>query len=362
MRLFSFLIPQSAKREFVVCGMEIASNIISIKQLIPDAISVNFFTHRFHQHEYDHGPWPKWAHLIIGPWKLVYLSRCADIFIYNWEMGFAYDRAIDFAYLKRKGKKIVQIHCGEDIRSHKLMGDYYRKIGWEDHTKHRWKMKALLKDPVAYESHKKRNAEVTDKYADVVFSKEIDNMSYLKSKIHNFFYLADPLDHPFDPKKFEDLSCPRIVHAPSSPSNKGTPLVRAAIERLKSEGYPFEYKELIGMPHSEVISSMASSHIVMNQFYSFCHGTFGVEAMLSMNCMMTSADPQYTHELHEGAEEAWIITHSTKVYDELKGILDQPEKIKDTAEKGRAYALRNFTLGPVKKYFHEVLQEEGLIS
>ena len=221
-------------------------------------------------------------------------------------------------------------------------------------------MKALLKDPVAYEAHKKMNAEVTDRYADVVFSKEIDNMSYLKSKIHNFFYLADPKDHPFDPNKFDDLSIPRIVHAPSSPANKGTPLLRAAVEDLRSKGYAFDYKELIDMPHSEVIDAMASSHIVMNQFYSFCHGTFGVEAMLSMNCMLTSADPQYTHELFEGAEDAWVITHYTQVYDKLKWILDHPEHIRITAESGRNYALRNFTLGPVREYFESVLKSEKL--
>ncbi len=360
--LFSWAIPRNKKKKFVVCGMEIASNIISIKQLIPDAISVNFFSHRFHDHHYDHGPWPKWAHPIIGPWKLVKLSYLADTFIYNWEIGFAYDRAIDFWYLKRKGKQIIQIHCGEDIRSHKLMGDYYRKIGWEDHTKYRWNMKALLKDPIAYEAHKKRNAEVTDRYADVVFSKAIDNMSYLKSKINNFFYLADPKDHPYDPQKFDDLSVPRIVHAPSSPANKGTPLVRDAIEKLRSEGYTFDYQELIGMPHSEVIRSMASSHIVMNQFYSFCHGTFGVEAMLSKNCMLTSADPQYTHELFEGAEEAWVITHYYQVYEKLKWVLDHPEHIEITADNGRDYAVRNFTLKPVKGYFFGVLEQEGLIK
>lgn len=355
-----FPVREAQKRRFIVCGVEIATNIISIKKLIPEAMTVNFYSHRFHSFHYDHGPWNKMIFTLIGPWLLVYFSRLADIFIYNWETGFAYDRAVDFAFLKGKGKKIVQIHCGEDIRSHKLMGEYYRKIGWPDHTKHRWKMKALLRDPQGYEAHKKRNARTTDKYADVVFSKEIDNMSYITSRINNFFYLADPQDHPSIPGKFDDLSVPKIVHAPSSPSNKGTPLVREAIEKLRAEGYVFEYTELIGMPHSEVIRHMSESHIVMNQFYSFCHGTFGVEAMLSKNCMFTSADPRYTHELYEDAEKAWVVTHYDKVYEKVKWILDHPEKIKQFAEKGHQYALRNFTIGPVRTYFKEVLTENGL--
>jgi len=356
-----FLVPRK-KEGIVVCGMEIASNIRSMKDVLPSVKTVSFWPHRFHKYDYDHGPWPKWAHPIMGPFYLVLLSRQADIFVYNWEIGFAYDREIDFRFLKRKGKRIVQIHCGEDIRSHVKMGEYYEKIGWHDHTLYRWPIKALLEDRKAYEEGKKRNAQVSDRYADVIFSKEIDNMSYLEKKVYPFFYHLPADEYKGDRAKFKDIKTIRMVHAPSSPSNKGTPLVRAAIKKLESDGFDFEYVELVGMSHDHIKDALAKSHIVLNQFYSFCHGTFGVEAMLSYNCMLTSADPELTHELFPKAEEAWMVTHYYQIYDHLRILLEHPDSIQGYAERGLQYASLHFSSESCRHQFLDALEREGVIS
>ncbi|RRV29811.1 hypothetical protein EGJ23_02400 [Pseudomonas sp. o96-267] len=131
-----------------------------------------------------------------------------------------------------------------------------------------------------------------------------------------------------------------IVHAPSSPLIKGTPLVRAAIKKLRLEGYQFEYIELIGVPHSTVIETLKRAHIVLNEFYAFVPGVFGVEAMAANAVLLTSADKEIEPTLFEGANDAWVVTPYWMIYERLKQQLDHPEALQLQAEKGSEWVRR----------------------
>jgi len=60
----------------------------------------------------------------------------------------------------------------------------------------------------------------------------------------------------------------RVLHSPSHPEGKGTPLIRDAIATLKLRGFPIDYVEVIGRPNEEVLSEIARSDLVVDQAYS----------------------------------------------------------------------------------------------
>lgn len=129
-----------------------------------------------------------------------------------------------------------------------------------------------------------------------------------------------------------------VTHAPSSPVIKGTALVRDAVERLHSEGYAFEYVELIGMPHDAVLTQLRRSHIVANQFYAFVPSVFGIEALASRTAVLMSADASIEPDIAPGSEGAWLVTGPSDVYTNLKRLLDEPTTVLSLASKGHEWA------------------------
>ena len=63
----------------------------------------------------------------------------------------------------------------------------------------------------------KEFCKITDKYVDVVFNYETDQISYLKKKSFPFFYNFEAQKFKLDLRKFNNLKKIKIVHAPTNP-------------------------------------------------------------------------------------------------------------------------------------------------
>lgn len=59
-----------------------------------------------------------------------------------------------------------------------------------------------------------------------------------------------------------------VLHAPSRQRWKGTEEVREGIEKLKEKGESFDYIELSGVPHEEVIKAIQNADVIVDQLYS----------------------------------------------------------------------------------------------
>jgi glycosyltransferase involved in cell wall biosynthesis len=71
----------------------------------------------------------------------------------------------------------------------------------------------------------------------------------------------------------------RVVHAPSSPTSKGSELVRAAVEDVRRRGVDIELVVLSGRPNSEVLDAITESDFVVDEVYSDSPmGGFAAEA------------------------------------------------------------------------------------
>jgi hypothetical protein len=292
---------------------------------------------------------------VYGPFLLAYLACKYEVFIYFWSSGFLIDREYEFRFLKIKNKKIITIFVGSDIRSPSKLSEKLNELeydGFLDYVD-----VYISKD---YEEKKKRIAMLSDKYADLCFSCPIDQASYLASKQYFFTYAYDIKDFNRSDDKFDKNQAIKILHAPSSPFVKGTPLVRAAVKKLKLEGYSFEYKELIGVANTKVLEELSSSHIVLNQFYALAPGMFGVESLANHTAVLMSADPDIETGLPQDAKGAWMITKYWQVYDNLKFLLDNPEEIKKYADTGYDFALNHYTYEKASEYLHQVFKDNGI--
>lgn len=354
---FSLIKKYISEVKLVVGVDEIASNIFYIKNIVESSVSVCLGRNKFYNLEYDYCIKSKNKYLIkliriiYGPLLLGYLANKTEAFFYIWHTGFLLERDYEFKFLKSKNKKIICLFVGNDIRSLKLTYSAMQKKKLDCRINYH----PNLFDE-KYDYYKKMVAIGADKYADLIFNNKSDQISYLQSEQHPWIYIYDRKKFRKCESKFSDFFRIKILHAPSNPINKGTPLVRAAIKKLELQKYDFEYIELHNVSNQKVLDLLRTSHIVLNQFYSSAPGLFGVEGMANNCAVLMSADPSINEDLPVSSKDAWMITKYWQVYDNLKHLLDNPEKIQYYADRGYDFALKNYTFESAGKYVNKVLK------
>lgn len=334
-----------------VVGMaEVAGLLKSVGASLPDAVTVNLAHHPFYDHQYDiqfniGGRWRRLRHLVAGPWVLGRLASRHQTFIYIGGQGFL-ESAIDgregeLSFLRSIGRTVVCYFAGSEIRSHALLSAFGEAHGIDVITTYQSEVAPGISSD-ATERHRRALASAADRNADLIFNAPVDQMSYIERPTEPCLYFYPDELIGRHPAKWTDLSRPPlIVHAPSSPIIKGTPLVHAAVKALRADGHEFEYIELTRRPNAEVIALLERAHVVLNEFYSFVPGVFGIEAMAANAVLLTSADPAIEPTLAAGAEEAWVVTPYWRIYDRLKDVLDDRQGMQSQADRGTEWVQRN---------------------
>lgn len=360
-----FVKPQ--KNSWVVGVDEIANQINYISSKFENKITVNLNKTSFYKDvRYDYNLYalnlsPYWrvqTRRFLAPILLGYLANKVTGFIYIWNSGFLSNhdgRAYEFSFLKSKQKKIVTYFCGTDIRSHKLALEYGASSEIDVMSSYFSLLdKKFLSDE--YDKKIELTAEAADKYADHIFSCPVDQISYIKNKIHPFIYFIPEESFVKNDAKFSADKI-KIVHAASSPFIKGTPVIRAAIKKLKVMGYEFEYRELFNSSNDEVFDHLSTAQIAIGQLYSFVPGLFALEAMAYHCAVLTSATGQVEF-LPEGSDQAWMVTRYWEIFDNLKLLLDQPKKIKQQADVGYDWTYKNYRSSKSYADLKSIIQQD----
>jgi hypothetical protein len=330
--------------------VEIAGVARSIRSVLPLSEIITVSEHPFYQlskisflRSFSSKRPTKHLYLFfLGAYLLAKISSQFRGVVYVGNLGYLISRCDqrerEFAFLQRHGVKIVCVLTGSDIRSVTSMLKDANESGQENIASYL----ALVSPSLATEHHEnviQERCRVINTYADKIFTSPFDQKSFLRSD-------ADTLT-PFLPsklfcsnaQKFENLSEPIIVHAPSSPFIKGTPLVRSAVSRLRQEGFRFEYVELQNATNSEVIGHLRRAHVVLNEFYAFIPGVFGIEALANQCVLLTRASHELDPSIPGSPHEAWIPTEPYQVYDHLLWVLKHPERLEAIASAGYNWAL-----------------------
>lgn len=348
---------------WVVGVDEIAGMNRNISKAISNSYSINMSSNIYYDFEYDYslkikGKMGMIIRLLISPIILAKLINQTNGFIYLWSTRYLLSRfdqgEYEYKFLKKQGKKIVFYFVGSEIRSARVCMALARENNYECMSDYQ----NLLQPSISAHKHEeilKKRCNIAEKYGDLIITASVDQASYFKKKTYPFLYFYPNHLVSHNTFKFDNIKTIRIVHAPSSPFIKGTPLVRAAVLRLKREGHKFDYIELHGAKNTEVMYQLKYAHIVMNEFYAHVPGVFGVEAMANYCALMTSADETIEPDLPSGSNQAWLVTKSYEVYDNLKILLENPEIQKRYADAGYRWVNKYATDAVCNKKFHKKL-------
>lgn len=300
--------------------------------------------------------------------KIRFLKKLLNPFIFGRTLvlgdGFIYigsERFLDihdegkyeFQLIKKYKKKLVIIFLGTDIRSPLLSSRVAKNKNIESVSDYLYILYPNM-NTKSYEDTIKKRASVAESFCDNIFTAKVDNISYFNNPTKPFFYLLENNFLERNENKFKAAYIPTILHCPSSPTLKGTPLVRASIIRLRREGVKFVYKELIGVPNSQVHKELKHAHIVINEFYAHVPGVFGVEAMAKFCALVTSADEFIETDLPKGSNEAWMVTKSYEVYENLNNLISDRKLQHALACNGYNWVRKNATSVNVKNIFSKI--------
>jgi hypothetical protein len=333
---------------------EIAGLLSAVSAALDDAITVNLATNPLYSRRYDfefdlRGRWSLYRRirrLASGPWVLGQLAATRKTFIYLGGEGFLLSlvdgREREFAFLRARQRTVVCYFTGSDIRSYELLDEFGRRHDRDVLTTYEPLVVPAIATKTA-ERHRRNLARAADLHANVLINSAVDQMSYFQRRTERALYFYPDELVSRRPAKWRDLSRLVVLHAPTSPVIKGTQLVRAAVKALKSEGYAFDYVELSGKPHEQVLEALQDAHIVMNHFYQFIPTILGLEAMSANAVLMASADPAIETDLAPGADEAWVVTPYWRVYHNLRALLDDPASLQAQADRGTEWVAQNCT-------------------
>lgn len=318
---------------WIVGPTEIANMATTLAAALPDSYLVILDEHKFYvsraKYQGANKKHPWLVRMIAEGWTFGRLTAQTKGAVYVGPNGYLRAqsdfREYEFAFLKRRKRVVCCFFTGSDIRSVRVM---LAKEGQGSTPSIATYLPVVAPDVLldSFDSSRRQLAATADAYADVIFTARDDQEGYLQSETLPFRYFH-PSDQIFDPsEKFAQFERPIVLHAPSSPVIKGTQLVRAAVSLLKEEGLDFEYVELIGVPNEEVVGQLRRAHVVMNQFYGFMPGVFGVEAMAAGTVMLCSADEHHERDLPPGSNDAWVVTPHYRVAEELRKVLSSSKQ------------------------------------
>lgn len=350
---------------WVVGPDEFATMLVSVGAALPRSYTVCLSKHPFYTVNYDYEGATNVRigvlRMIAEGWAFGHQAARSFGFIYLGSNGFLRAqpdaRAFEYRFLKHRGKRICSMFIGSDIRAPRVMARQEAELGVPNIATYLPAMSPVFASD-QYDSFRRELANVADAYSDIIFSASKDQAGYLTGETQPFMYyypdegIAASLDKFVEPEKLI------VLHAPSSPVIKGTQLVRAAVAKLQREGFDFEYIELSGVPHEEVTAQLRRAHIVLNQFYAYVPGVFGVEAMAAATVLLQSADEAFEPDLPPGSNRAWVVTKHHEVAEKLRAVLQMsPNELRDQADAGRNWVRTHATASVSGRKLRELLGE-----
>lgn len=327
---------------------EVASMVLQVASAIPGSYTIVDHPHAYYHDDYDyvlsrsHGSLAIAKRMLWGPIIFGMTLARARGAIYVGNLGYLTadvdERAWEFEFIRKRHRHVVVIFTGNDIRSPALMSELAEQTGFDN-------IGAILARQGApfntreYERQREVRSRVADKYASVIFTARVDQLSYLTSATHAFPYLYRDDRFPDVREKFSRLERIRVVHAPSRPELKGTAVIREVVRQLQKTHPELKYVELTNVRNEEVRAELLRAHIVVNQLHAYVPGVFGIEAMAHQCVMICSADPAVETDLLE-AEKAWVVADTSNLHQQLEGLLQHPEKLLAQALLGQEWTQR----------------------
>lgn len=234
---------------------------------------------------------------------------------------------LDLFLYKFFGKKVVMEYLGSDVDL--WLG--YNGVDWRGRPLNR----------VASIRRVRRQAKLVDK--------QIACCPPLYEFVDNSIILPlalDLKDYSYTPRN-NNTGVLTIMHCPTNRKGKRSDYIEAAIEKLKAEGYRFNYKCVMNVTHAKLKEEYIESDIVIDQLNRW-YGTVAVEAMALGRPVICTVYPHYCHYDHPKFEDLPIINADIySIYKVMKDVLDGKYDLEAIGRASREYAMKTHDLKSV---------------
>ncbi|SCY57642.1 glycosyltransferase family 4 protein [Alkaliphilus peptidifermentans] len=243
-----------------------------------------------------------------------------DIFHYHYGTTM-WSQFNDLELIKKKGKKMIMHHWGNDVRFHDLarINNSYVYTG---------------DSPSNKDIHQKLS--VISKYISEAIVQDYEVLPYVSKYYKKVHVLPLAIDlrkfKPFYPEIGKKR--PLILHAPTNPDFKGTSYIETAINKLKST-HQFDYKRIEKMNHTQVVELYKEADIIVDQVCCGSHGLLSVESMALGKPVIAFIRPDLIDRFP--GDLPIVNGNPDNVEEKIKMLLDNPMCRKNLGLKGRKY-------------------------
>ncbi len=175
-----------------------------------------------------------------------------DVFIFGGEQSFLRQQR-DLPVLRLLGKRVIWIFTGSDHRPPYLSGRMIREIPDDNELASR-------------SAAVRARAQRIERHATVVAHPA--SAQYHSHPFVRFLAIGIPAWRDNLPPTADSNGWATVVHSPSDPAAKGTPLIRQIVAEVSAGQPGMRYVELTGRPNRDVLAAIASADLVIDEVYS----------------------------------------------------------------------------------------------
>jgi glycosyltransferase involved in cell wall biosynthesis len=256
-----------------------------------------------------------------------------------------FNNFLDLRLYRFFGKKTMVIFTGCDVQQPELI-KANKKIAYSScHNCPEEYMKFVQCEPLK----KIVQTRLIEKYFDVIMC-HFMNSDSLEREYHQVFV---PIDIEALSKYINTAKnlIPVILHAPSNAQYKGTSYLKSAIERLRNEGYVFEFRLVQNVPIEQLYEEIGKSDLVVDQLIQGWYGLLPMEAMAINKPVICYMREELLSKLPNDCPI--INANPETIYNVLKYCLDNKNYLQEKSKAGSEY---------VKRYHNSIDIAKSLIS
>jgi hypothetical protein len=192
----------------------------------------------------------------------------ADVCVFIGGKGILTHSA-EYVFLKLLGKRVIHIFVGTASRPRYMSG--YATDTMMNGSADEKRLRRLVRRT----RRQARRVRGIARRASIVVENPLCGQFHERPFI-NYFKIGIPLSiEQLEQNSESSRESPRnpnekliVLHCPSQPEMKGSSRIRSAVDELVSEGLRIEFRQLSGIPHSQVLREITRSDFVVDQLFS----------------------------------------------------------------------------------------------
>lgn len=267
------------------------------------------------------------------------INEC-DIFLFFWDSFYLQNA--DYKILKEKGKKIITVFVGDDVRWEPAMKQEFKmfKLPIIEYKNYDYSISSL--------NRKLNFLRVAEKYSDVILSQP--NATQLSLRPYHNLHIPIVLNDYKE--RNQQRQKPIIIHAPTS-IGKGTHYIEPIIEQLRNESFIFEYQRIQNIPREKAIEIYSNADIIIDQLLIPGGGKLAHEG-LAMGKVVLTLMANNIYNQKKPSDCPLVDVRAENLSDVLKQLIPDVNLRSEIAAKGRPYIGKHHS---PKKIVNDILNK-----